>query len=628
MTPRSRPLCRLPGTISALLVLLLLISCAPIRPPSVAASPEQWARQARQLAASGQTLQAAARYRHAARLAAGSQRHHYLLRAAQALYQGGKTEDAYRLLAGVDANQLPASDQIDLALLHSRLALDRGDPDTGLTTLARLDPEQLTDFQRTHYHQLRAAAFSLTGDLVASIRERLQLEPLLRQPQALDDNHQAILEALQLLTPEQIDQLAGGASEDLAGWLELAAILKQHSVLSPELERELYRWRLRYPSHPAERGHFLQRHLAQRQPALTAPHQIAVMLPESGPYQSAGQAIKTGLLTARQLPYSAYQPLLEFFDSESDGIWELYQQAAQAGAELIIGPLQKNKLEQLAQGGHLNPPVLALNSVDALQKEGLYQFALSPEGEVEQVANSAWTHNLQRALVLVPDNDFGNRIAVYFANYWQALGGTVLETQYYDPDATHYAEALEPLLNVDESRQRFQRLQRVIGPAKFETRIRRDADFLLLLASPEQGRVIRPQLLFYKADYLPVYATSMIYSGHVNPRWDQDLEGVRFCDIPWLLNGEFTNAPTLETFVAEHGKLPGPLLRLVALGIDAYHLPNTLLTNGQRYGGTTGVLTLRGHGRIGRQLTCAEFKNGAPVIYGLAPEVAMDVPGQ
>merc|ERR1712000_3169 len=70
---------------------------------------------------------------------------------------------------------------------------------------------------------------------------------------------------------------------------------------------------------------------------------------------------------------------------------------------------------------------------------------------------------------------------------------------------------------------------------EFEPRRREDADWVFLVALPQQGRMIKPALAFNFANDLPVYATSHVFSGVVNSLKDRDLNGVRFCDVPWLL---------------------------------------------------------------------------------------------
>ena len=63
---------------------------------------------------------------------------------------------------------------------------------------------------------------------------------------------------------------------------------------------------------------------------------------------------------------------------------------------------------------------------------------------------------------------------------------------------------------------------------EFEPSRRDDADWVFLVALPQQARQIKPTLAFNFAGDLPVYATSHLYSGEVQPNKDRDLNGIIF----------------------------------------------------------------------------------------------------
>lgn len=615
---------RAPWLQTSLVLLLVLAACAPLehrRQPA----PDRL-RQAQTLAAMGKHRQAAQQYLKAAEPLPPVERAHYLLRAAQALYQAGDHKEAQQLLARLDPGRLAPDDRIALALFQAGSALEQDDPATALAHLNTLDPARLPDHLSEDYHRLRARVFALQGDLIASVRERVRLSTWLKTPKDVEENNRAILQALQLLPADALETLKAKPRSDLAGWIELGRILKAYPVQSDALDRALNQWRQVYPYHPADQGRFLERlrqRLAPQLPPYQVPQTLALLLPHSGPFRAAAETIRHAILSIRKLPSETHPPQLTEYDSTAADPIIQYQRAAGQGAELIIGPLQKPELERLARLESFHPPLLALNAIEGLSRPGLYQFALPPEEGVAQVANSAWQHGHLRALVLVPATQAGDRIARFFLSYWERLTGRVLEIQRYPPNGD-VAPAIRRLLNLDESERRFERLRQVVWEAKFIPRIRRDADFLFLHAQPSQGRMIKPQLGFYRAQYLPVYATWDIYAGYPDPSQDRDLEGVRFCDLPWLLKGEHEIAPTVAEFQAEWGPQAGAYLRLAALAMDAYRIPTRLLGIGGRYAGASGILTLDNDGRIKRQLTCAEFRQGVPVVYGLAPELAAD----
>ncbi len=599
---------------------LLLGACAlPLRQPA----PPEPLRQAENLFQAGQYRQAALLYQQQAQTLPAARRPLALLSAAEAWYRAGETDAARRLLAGIAPARLPPPAQIDYAFLSARLALEAERPTVALQHLERLDPRRLPPARQRQLHELKARAYALTGDLAQMVRERIALGRFLQNPASVSDNNDAILEALLHLPEADLQALARSGDRELAGWVELARILRRHANRSPALETAIAQWRARHPYHPADRHRFLQRYLATLAPPLTRPHHLAALLPTSGPYRQAGAAVLAGIEALRRQP-SGWEADFEVYDSETGDPVALYHHAVEQGAQIVLGPLQKSRLERLAQQPRFDPPVLALNRLDEAVRPGLYQLALSPEEAVEQVAASAWMHDHRRTLALVPDTPTGERIGTHFTAVWETLGGRLLEAGRYDPRQADHSTAIERLLNIDESKRRFRRLQKVIWEVKFQPRVRRDADFIFLQATPSQGRLIRPQLLFHRAEHIPVYATRDIYAGHPEPQLDGDLEGIRFCDIPWLLGGDVGDLPTVDAFEAEYGAHSGTWLRLAALGMDAWQLPFTLLVDPQPVNGATGLLTLGAEGRIHRRLTCAEFRHGVPEVYGLAPEPVAD----
>ncbi len=148
---------------------------------------------------------------------------------------------------------------------------------------------------------------------------------------------------------------------------------------------------------------------------------------------------------------------------------------------------------------------------------------------------------------------------------------------------------------------------------------RQDADMIFLATSPEIARQVKPLLDFYYAEDLPVYATSSIYTGMPAPNEDQDLNGIQFCDMPWVLQ----QSSQLQEIHHVMEKLwPASINRsprFFALGMDAYQLATQLgkLQSLPSYGisGFTGRLKLNNHQRIQRELICAKFELGIPMPH-------------
>jgi outer membrane PBP1 activator LpoA protein len=250
---------------------------------------------------------------------------------------------------------------------------------------------------------------------------------------------------------------------------------------------------------------------------------------------------------------------------------------------------------------------------------GLYQFALSPEYEARLVAEYAWFAGHVNAAVLAPEGAWGGRVAAAFADAWQDLGGSVVEIQRYLNDGSDMSSPVSKLLNIDESDARYSSLKKVLGTdVKREARRRQDVDFVFMAAFPRQARQLRPQLEFHRAQGMPVYSTSHVYSGIVDPEADRDINGVVFGDMPWVLEPAHTGAQLRRDVSALWADSMSAFMRLYAFGGDAYYLVKELGTlRSQHYAefdGLTGKLSLNENNRINRRLVWARFRKGTPRI--------------
>jgi outer membrane PBP1 activator LpoA protein len=206
-----------------------------------------------------------------------------------------------------------------------------------------------------------------------------------------------------------------------------------------------------------------------------------------------------------------------------------------------------------------------------------------------------------------------------FSDRWERLGGIVLAAEAYDPEISDYSENLKRMFNITQSEARKNALQEKLGKKlKFTPRRRQDVDFIFLAADAKHGRLIKPQINFYHASRLPVYATSHIFSGKNDPTKDTDLNGVIFGDMPWMLVTDGKIQVLRETLQTEWPYGYTQLDRLYALGMDSYAvIPflNRISTgNAVRFNGVTSGLSVDNEGRLHRQLLWAQFKRGIPQL--------------
>lgn len=361
-------------------------------------------------------------------------------------------------------------------------------------------------------------------------------------------------------------------------------------------------------------------------PAALQPQQIALLLPFRGGYRKAAEAVRDGFIAAWH-DAGDYKPALKIYDANALNVEQMYAQAVAEGADFVVGPLEKQAIEELAKLTDLPVPVLALNQAQAGSGEkpagpgvlpSLMQFGLSPEDEARQVAQRARLDGRGRALVIVPNDPWGQRLHRAFRDAWLPLGGTVLERISYDPQSKDYSLPVRRLLNTDASEERARRLRRKLNVAlRSEARLRQDADMIFMAAFPVAARQLVPQFRFHKAEGLPVYATSHVFTGAVNPQADADMNEVMFADLPWILLPR-AGASSLRALVNEHFQASSAYRRLHALGVDAFHLiphlPRLAVDGAASFAGATGLLSMAEDGMINRQLLWSRIVDGKPEL--------------
>ena len=548
----------------------------------------------------------------------GKQREQYLLKAAELLYQRGDLGLATSQLQTLDAETSARSHQLQISLLAAKIALANNNPRQAIELLPPL--KELPLPQYIEAKQISADANVDLGYQLAAVRIRVELEHYMNTEEKITQNHEAIWAALQRtpdisLHPSKVDK------KTTRGWIELARQLRGAQTDMGEMQDRMLDWGTRYPDHPVS-NLFLSQLLAEYQMTYTPASSIAVMLPMQGRYKSVTDAIQAGIVTAWYKQGSSEKPLLRFYDTSDENISfnELYQQAILDGASYIIGPLDKTRINKLAQDGSLDVPILTLNYAEnpLSVSDKLYQFGLLPEDEARQVAELAIRDNHTTAAVLVPDSDWGRRLQDAFSRRFEELGGAVLSVQRYPTNVDDYSRQLKMLFNLDDSEARHKDLQRVLGTRlNFMPYRRQDIDMIFLAGTNREARGIIPALKFHHAGDLPVYATSHVYSGYLDKNADRDLDGVIFCDLPWTL----TTDNTLKQNFNTTWKDQRTYTRLFALGIDAYNIVQNLqylqTHDYARFSGETGSISMDENQRLHRELLWAKFKNGKPVYLDL-----------
>lgn len=605
--------------LAILTLAVALAACGPVKEPERRELDPDDTR-AQLLLEQQDYLAAAALYSDMAARNSGPAANDYLLAATDASLKGGDVNGAASLLAQLA--QLPLSDRQALLarLLQAETMLAQRHPNLALELLLRQAPapDQPIDLRQRYLRDL-ADSYRKVGNLLESANTLQALDALQSDPQQRLQTQTEILRTLALLNELVLSNLQPSPPGVQGAWMQLALLIKQHGEDPQALQPLIDEWRATYPDHPA-----LPELLTNYQERLAAQIQraahIAVLLPQSGPYAPAARALRNGLMISYyQLPADK-RPALRFYDSsDTDNTWPLYSQAVAEGAEMIIGPLQKEAVSQLARAGELPTPVLALNQVqsDSIPPVNLFMYALSPEDEARQGAERIWLDNLRRPVLLVPQGGWGDRIANAFDHRWRSLGGDPVEHRSYDANSSDYSAAITSLLHIDRSEARHQEMQRWLGQKlEFEPRRRADIDAIFIAARPRQAQSFPPQLQFYRASDLPVYATSHAWNGELNSQQLADMKGMMLADMPLLVSpGERERLARVIPAIA------GPLVRLYAMGMDALrlvpHLRRLQSSTYESLDGQTGNLFMDAENHILRQTVWLKLDQ-PPQILGYA----------
>jgi outer membrane PBP1 activator LpoA protein len=520
---------------------------------------------------------------------------------------------AASILEQVQLDQLKTDKQIYANTLSAELALGRSQAKAALTALGHPSMQHLGEMPvdlQTRAHTVRARALEADGQTLAAASERVFMGPLL-QGDALNANNDAIWTLVSALPPEQLQSTA---NDDMGGWLNLARAVKGAGTLEQQ-QAAIDNWKAQNPQHPAARQ--LPAALAQLRELKSEPlTKIALLLPQDGPLASVSRALRDGFMAANYQAQQAGEkpPAIEVFDSARvTSMDAFYAQAKAAGVQLVVGPLEKPLVKQLSARPQLPITTLALNYSDTGTQgpAELFQFGLAAEDEAREVARRAWADGKRSAVAMVPKGEWGDRVLEAFRQSWQAKGGTLLGAERIDQPVA-LAQQVADLFQLRNSEGRAQRVQSATGTEMAAQPSRRqDVDFMFLAATPQQAQQIKPTMVFQYAGDVPVYATSHLFTNSGDPAMYNDLNGVRFCETPWLLNA---NDPLRQQVTAQWPQAAGSLGRLYAMGIDAYRLAPRLTQlktlPDSRIDGFSGSLAIGAGQRIERQLPWAEFVDG------------------
>lgn len=584
----------------ALVALLTLAGCATVRGPT--AQQQAQSARAATLARQGQFDQAAQAYMQLAAQNAGSS-NVFRLRAAEAWRDEGNLAQTRQVLAATDRSQLSPRDQRIYDLLQAQIALNQGDFTRALA-LTSGPVDMLSPDLQQRTLELRAQAQAASGQYYPAARTRQQMDD---QLQGMDQaqNEREIVQLLGQVGADELKQRqqAQAADSPMQPWIRRAlgqlgvAVALNTPVANQPVGTLL-------PGQSQGQGYL-------------DPGKVALLLPTTGSLAHAGALIREGFFASyfNDTSGDGSHARVQVYDTGGTPQQSVaaYQQAVADGARRVIGPLTREDVRAVISQTALPVPVLALNhpSVGTVPPLNVNEFGLMPETEGAEVAQHMLAQGLTRAVIVVSSEDFAQRASQAFTRHFTAGGGQIVASLTLDPSVINYSDPIKTIApppapkDIATNPQAATRYLRQIAT-------REQGSGIFLSMRPPQARLVMPQLRLAQLRQ-PVFATSHVYDGYDNPDSDRDLDGVSFCDAPWLFDAQ----PGLPSRSAIASQLPatnGSGARLFAFGMDAWTLTpylDWLRTHpGSYVPGATGQLVEDDFGRIERVLIWAQFNDG------------------
>ncbi len=463
------------------------------------------------------------------------------------------------------------------ALVAAEIAFADNDGNRAIHELDQIPVPTLPD-QAQNYWGIRGRSSFLTGHPVEGTRALVERERYLTDSAALRANRDELLARIRAAAEHgQALKVPPNTDPVVAGWLERGA---GHAPIA----------------------------------AAEFPNQIALLLPLSGRTEAIGVAVRDGFIAAYLEHDAASRPRLKIYDVAAQPVSAAYDQALADGAAFVVGPLTKEDVAAVAPLSHGRTPVLALNFLgqDVAAPQNFYQFALLPEDEARSVARRVVADGRLNGVAIVPTGEWGARVAAAFADELKILGGSVVDSQRYDPAQVDFADTIKTVMQVRPAKldHKLEKGEKPDPPTH-----RSDAAFIFVASSsPGPARLILPQLKFNYSGDVPVYSTSDSFAP--DPAANTEIDGMSFPDMPWMVSNDAVTAQIRDRVRAAWPAGTARRDRLYAFGFDAYRLVPSLRGNTptqvSEIAGVTGKLRVDAGNHVRRELDWAQIRGGLP----------------
>ncbi|ATF08978.1 penicillin-binding protein activator [Candidatus Enterovibrio altilux] len=473
---------------------------------------------------------------------------------------------------------------------------------------------KLPTLQYQRYYLLKGKLYEQINNPSGAVLSYTEASSYLSDTFDKQQNWVRVWNLLVELSPSKLHSLSANSNTVLSGWAELVALLRQHAEEPVLQHTALNIWLATNPEHPA--NFYLPDNYKTLQTIdIVRPNRIAVLLPLSDKFVAQGEAIRNGFIQKLLDDNSGEsQPAVMFYDTNGMAMPEIVAHMQNDGIQFVIGPLQKDNVDAFLNASHNTFPMLALNFPRSkIRSKNICFFTLSPEQEAKQAALHIAQNNHHYPLVIAPNNKFGHRVSSAFSIEWQSVTGKIPEIKYFENRDT-MQETVQQVFGLTESQGRIQQINQILGlNMASEQRSRRDIDAVYLVANSGELSLLKP---FIEVAINPNVNPPKFYaSSHSNHfingiREVGELRGIEFSDVPLLVEH---NNPTTVRFHQLWPELNNSMIRLYALGMDAYSLikvlPQMKALPEYRYQGQSGELSLGEQCVVNRVVSWAMYED-------------------
>ena len=486
-----------------------------------------------------------------------------------------------RTCAQIAAATIPSQSAYSKLLNGIFASLD-GDFDTTFRELIPLQTNKsLNPLAGISLHTSLALAYENQSDSLRALEQRVLLDSLLLQLKPINQedvsaNQQQIWEVISVLSKANLAEMRGNSADNIIqGWIDLALAAKYQDN-GESNEHAIENWRKAYAEHPAKEGIAAQLFPVSAGKSETRKAKlkgaVALLLPFSNPdFYPISDAIERGFSAAKKIANDNADVKIYASQATEESARKLYQQAFNDGVSYVLGPLTPIETNAI-KNTEGKVTTLILNKTQTKPSSSkVFAYGLSPSDEIQQTIKVARNLGMQKATVISSNTELNKQITKDFKDYWLASGGQI---------------------NILESDE-----------VDIKSQIN-ESDMIFMAANAEQARLTRAAI----PSSIPTFGLSEIYSDEPINADNLPLRGVRFVDLPWIVDRENTKFAAYKAASADLP--PGEMQRWFALGADAYQILialDRLTSTGATIDGLSGKIDINAAGETSRSLANASF---------------------